>query len=90
MTNIKTLVAMKGTAAVLIVVLGLGMLAMTGCSRSVEPSVSAQTVTRSAAVKKDGGPVYLCAGKTKKGESCRRHVKKQGDYCWMHLNQKPA
>lgn len=77
--KIKTLVA--------IVVLGLAMLTMAACSRSVEPRADAQTVTRTAAVKKDGTQVYLCAGKTKKGEPCTRHVKHQGDYCWMHLSQ---
>ena len=32
--------------------------------------------------------VYTCAGVTKKGERCKRHVKHPGDYCWQHKSQK--
>ena len=31
--------------------------------------------------------VFTCAGITKTGASCKRHVKKQGDYCWQHKSQ---
>lgn len=31
--------------------------------------------------------VHYCAGITKAGDRCRKHVKAEGGYCWMHKDQ---
>lgn len=80
--------------AILIALVGLS-----GCQRSIEPKAQAQNVAIStpcatdsdcekAEAKATPRQVYYCAGVTKEGSRCRKHVKHEGDYCWMHQSQK--
>ena len=49
--------------------------------RTVTPPATAETH------KKDGSPIYYCDAPTKAGGKCRRHVKNQGDRCFMHTGK---
>ena len=68
-------------ALLLLVLLGFFSLSYAGDQKKPER----QTVTFEAA--KPGSQVFLCAGKTKAGVACKRHVKAAGVYCWQHKTQ---
>ncbi len=72
--------------AVLAVAVVLACVAMAGCQR-VAPAVEAQAVSTSEAAPSPAKAVHYCAGKDKDGSRCKRHVKNEGDYCWMHREQ---
>lgn len=68
----------------LAITLLLAVIALQGCQRaSVVSSVAAQTT-----IAKAPRDVHFCAGITKSGEQCKKHVKAEGDYCWIHAGQK--
>ncbi len=63
-----------------------GLLGLAGCQR-IDPKAEAQ-IRPAVAESQDKGKkqksTFTCAGKTKAGERCKRHVKNDGDFCWQH------
>jgi len=58
---------------------------ITACQRaSVTPSVSAATPQAATTPAKEA---HYCAGITKQGVRCKRRVKNEGDYCFIHKDQ---
>ncbi len=80
---------LKSAAATcfLIALLALVAILTQSCQR-VPAAAQTKTVTFEAAASPKA--VFYCAGKTKQGERCKKHVKAAGLYCWMHQNQKPS
>jgi hypothetical protein len=71
---------MKQLLVIALLAMSIGM---AGCQRAYTPTVQAQDATEASESK----PVHTCAGMTKKGEKCKRRVKNEGDYCFMHKDQ---
>ena len=74
---------------ILVVALALVLVSVVIYASKSHAVPQTQTVTFEATTEATPKPVITCAGVTKKGERCKRRVKKQGDYCWMHASQKP-
>ncbi len=55
---------------------------LSGCQR-IQPNVEAQATVKT----KESKDVHYCAGKTKAGDRCKRHVKNDGGYCYQHAQQ---
>lgn len=73
--------------AILVALAGLS-----GCQRSIEPKAQAQVISREAITDteveaQEPKERHTCAGITKQGKRCRKPVKAEGDYCWMHASQ---
>jgi len=67
-----------------------GALGLSGCQRGIEQKVEARSSRVASTlieVEAQMKERHYCAGITKKGVRCRRPVKVEGDYCWMHKDQ---
>lgn len=86
------LVTRVGIAVGLILLLSLALGALACKPQALQAQATTQKVQQaqaSPAQGKDNQKEYFtCAGVTKIGEKCKRHVKQKGGYCWMHLSQK--
>jgi len=60
-------------------------LASVACQRNTPAQTRTVTFEAAASPTKE---VRYCAGFTKQGVRCRKHVKAEGDYCWMHRDQR--
>lgn len=67
-----------------VILIGLAAL-VAGCQKTgqVAKAQETKTVTFEAQAK-PAKAVYLCGAPTKAGGTCKRHVSKAGELCWMH------
>lgn len=74
----KTLISLAILAA---------LVGLSGCQRGIEPKAQAASVAVEQQAVKDLKERHYCAGITKVGVRCRKPVKAEGGYCWIHANQ---
>jgi hypothetical protein len=65
----------------------VGSLGFSSCQRGNGQTVKTAPAVAAQQAEKPAKAVYYCAGKTKTGQRCRKHVKAEGLYCWMHKDQ---
>lgn len=72
--------ALIATLVILLVLIGFAPLV----ARSQQSNPPQQTETQAKQHNKDGSEVHYCNAPTKVGGKCKRHVKHEGDRCFMH------
>jgi len=88
MQNENTEIKSGRVAAAMMLIALLLLLVIASMNTGCQRAQGRKLVAFQASVDKPEKVVHYCAGMTKKGERCRKHVKAEGQFCWMHQGQK--